>query len=94
MHYPLTYDTDSRGFIKKTTKATLDKEMNNSKFLGQEFYAYDSYYPRGCFRHKYKRPLIAVTPPSDELINAIQRNIYIWSKEVLIVTFIVDQWKL
>lgn len=88
MHYPLTYETDTRGYIKKTTKATLDKEMNNSKFLGQEFFAYDSYYPRGCFRHKHKRTLIAVTPPSDEIINAIQRNIYIWSKKkVLIVMF-------
>ncbi len=53
--------------------------MNNYKFLGQEFFAYDSYYPRGCFRHKHKRTLIAITP-SNEITNAIQRNIYIWSK--------------
>jgi hypothetical protein len=88
MHYPLTYETDAKGFIKRTTKATLEKEMNNSKFLGQEFFAHDSYYPRGCFRHKYKRTLIAVTSSSKEVINAIQRNIYIWSKELVsIVTF-------
>ena len=70
--------------------------MNNSMFLGQEYFAYDSYYPRGCFRHKHKRILIAITP-SDEVTNAMQRNIYLWSKQFhndVTLFIIVDHWRL
>jgi hypothetical protein len=79
MHYPLIFETDSKGYIKRTTKALMEKEMNESRFLGQEFPAFDSYYPRGCFRHKYKRNVIAITP-RNEFTSAIERNIYSWSK--------------
>ena len=75
MHYPMIYFD---GYTSIKIDQLLEREMNQSRFLGIDYQAFESYYPRGCFRHRIKRTLVGIAP-KDEITYGIERSIYLWS---------------